>query len=117
MSTDFETGKQDVQSSEQLPGSSKQPVASPACITGRGSALALLAIFATVILADITIYRTEGWFGPAVFFPAAAVLVLISDRSFFGTAILERRCRSVSVRILAAEHFRNESSENSALAQ
>jgi hypothetical protein len=79
MSTDFETGEQDAQSPPQLPDPSEHSDALPVCMTGRGTALALLAIFAGVILADTTIYRTQGWFGPAVFFPAAAVFVLIGS--------------------------------------
>ena len=37
-------------------------------------------IAAMVLLSDITLYHTDGFFGPAVFFPLAAVLLVVGHR-------------------------------------
>ncbi len=45
--------------------------------TGTAGWRPLAIIAAMVFLSDITLYHTEGFFGPAVFFPLAAVLLVI----------------------------------------
>jgi hypothetical protein len=79
MSSSFETDPPAGPSPEQSPLPPASSDASSTAMTGLQSVLALLSIGAGVILADITLYRTQGWFGPAVFFPIAAVLLLMGS--------------------------------------